>query len=405
MKTHKLYAVLRLVAIGFFAVFVAGTLLTTRPFATPVAAKGVVKTQPPDESSTEERDTSSTEKKEEAKQPEQPQEEPRVSPPPSQPQREESSPSRTDDSAFTRREERRDEPAETPTYSPSQVRPQGTPDVRGQIVKREERRDPEYEFRRRYSDPFFYPYDSDLYSHYPYYDRGTVIIIDRDTWDESRHRWRRTYEYRDPHPGSLEEALVDIEAAWWEEDPELLMWHIDHLGEVEIYQNGKYSHALTPRQIYKLTAEAMDRARTIEFHFISVHKHGFTARAQARHEYVGPDRRTRTAYLTYYLEKVRERWVIDRIDIREHAFGSLRCFIATAAFGTPMEEEVLVLRQFREDYLLTNVPGRALVAVYYKVSPPIAEYIRGSESARAVVRAVLKPVVQLCKVVVPSTPR
>jgi len=270
------------------------------------------------------------------------------------------------------------------------------------MIKREERRDPEYEYRKHYVDPFFHPYDYRCYSYYPYYDRGTVIIIDRDTWDDSRRHWRRTYEYSRPAPGSLEEALVDIEATWWEQDAEFLMWHIDHRGEVDIYYDGKYSHSLSPREIFKLTDEAVRRMRTIDFHFTSVRRHSLSARARARHEYLGPDKRERVAYLAYYLKKVRGRWVIDRIDIRRRPFGSPNCFIATAAFGTPMEEEVLVLRQFRDNYLLTNRPGRAFVAVYYKISPPIAEYIRKCGPARVVVRAVLKPIVQLCEAVVPK---
>ena len=37
------------------------------------------------------------------------------------------------------------------------------------------------------------------------------------------------------------------------------------------------------------------------------------------------------------------------------------CFIATAAYGTPMAEEIQILREVRDGYLLTNTAGRALV--------------------------------------------
>lgn len=71
------------------------------------------------------------------------------------------------------------------------------------------------------------------------------------------------------------------------------------------------------------------------------------------------------------------------------------CFIATAAYGTSMEPEVQKLRWFRDDYLLTNAPGRLFVKGYYAISPPIADLIRGHEWLRAFVRWHLHPIVAL----------
>ncbi len=73
--------------------------------------------------------------------------------------------------------------------------------------------------------------------------------------------------------------------------------------------------------------------------------------------------------------------------------GGGSCFIATAAFGSYFDPYVLVLRKFRDAFLLTNSPGRAFVAWYYRVSPPIADTIRTSESLRACVRTGLLPAV------------
>jgi hypothetical protein len=79
--------------------------------------------------------------------------------------------------------------------------------------------------------------------------------------------------------------------------------------------------------------------------------------------------------------------------------GSSDCFIATAAFGTPMEPQVMLLRDFRDEHLLTNAAGRAFVETYYTVSPPIANVIRESETLRAVTRAALTPVIEIVKVI------
>jgi len=80
------------------------------------------------------------------------------------------------------------------------------------------------------------------------------------------------------------------------------------------------------------------------------------------------------------------------------------CFIATAAYGTPMAGEIQILREFRDGYLLTNPLGQALVDVYYGVSPPVAEFITEHPSLKPVVRAGLLPAVAMSAVAVNTTP-
>ena len=70
----------------------------------------------------------------------------------------------------------------------------------------------------------------------------------------------------------------------------------------------------------------------------------------------------------------------------EEAKDWLDCFIATAAYGSPAAEEIDILRQFRDEFLLHNPPGKAFVAVYYATSPPIAEFISRHEVLRTAVR-------------------
>gem|GEM_PF-1069092 len=76
------------------------------------------------------------------------------------------------------------------------------------------------------------------------------------------------------------------------------------------------------------------------------------------------------------------------------------CFIATAAFGSPMETHVKVLRDFRDRVLLTNPVGRCFVGLYNTYSPPIADFIAKHADLRMIVRLSLLPLVGLSWVTV-----
>jgi hypothetical protein len=73
--------------------------------------------------------------------------------------------------------------------------------------------------------------------------------------------------------------------------------------------------------------------------------------------------------------------------------GGGGCFIATAAFGSYFDPYVTILKNFRDGVLLTNRAGRAFVDWYYRVSPPMADFIRPNKTLRAGVRLALLPAV------------
>ena len=77
--------------------------------------------------------------------------------------------------------------------------------------------------------------------------------------------------------------------------------------------------------------------------------------------------------------------------------GGGGCFIATAAYGSYLEPDVKVLRDFRDKYLITNPVGKVFVKLYYTYSPPVAEFIREHEILRLITRLFLTPIVYSIK--------
>ena len=69
--------------------------------------------------------------------------------------------------------------------------------------------------------------------------------------------------------------------------------------------------------------------------------------------------------------------------------GGGGCFIATAAYGSPTAEQLDVLREFRDDILLESGVGSQFVALYYRLSPPVADFISGNSFLKTVVRELL----------------
>ena len=78
------------------------------------------------------------------------------------------------------------------------------------------------------------------------------------------------------------------------------------------------------------------------------------------------------------------------------------CVIVFAALGSPLAREVSVLRAFRDDILIPNAAGRALVRTYYRLSPSIARVIEGHQTLGAITRIALRPVIIASKLVLVS---
>jgi hypothetical protein len=80
----------------------------------------------------------------------------------------------------------------------------------------------------------------------------------------------------------------------------------------------------------------------------------------------------------------------------ERTFSTVTpCFVATAAYGSPLADEIGVLRAARDRYLAPHAFGRALISAYYALGPTLAEPVREHAWLAGAVRAILAPIVRL----------
>lgn len=67
-----------------------------------------------------------------------------------------------------------------------------------------------------------------------------------------------------------------------------------------------------------------------------------------------------------------------------------RCFIATAAFNSPVAPEVWALREWRDESLQNSRAGQAFIWIYYRISPAIACFINIFPFMKPLVRKSLR---------------
>ena len=73
------------------------------------------------------------------------------------------------------------------------------------------------------------------------------------------------------------------------------------------------------------------------------------------------------------------------------------CFVATAAYGSSLANDVTMLRQFRDAMLANTVLGQLAVETYYTFGPVVSGVVGESDLLRATARAALAPVVQVVR--------
>ena len=265
---------------------------------------------------------------------------------------------------------------------------------------------------------YYYPYD-------PYYDEHRYGRGPKYDYPDRGPESGSAEEgiFADAQPGSLEATLRDITLAWLDSDITYLQAHLPSDDQIEIYRGKRLLQTVSSEQFLEATEQASQVFRTVSFAFGKPHHAGDSeAFCPAEHVLAGPDGVIRLAQVGYQLQKPSlspaaspdapatdeetappPEWVIVSVNRDISELMRARCFIATAAFGSPMAQDVRLLREFRDRHLLTNPAGRLFVRVYYRLSPPLARRVARDPDLAAQIRALLRPVVGACRLVLEGT--
>jgi len=71
------------------------------------------------------------------------------------------------------------------------------------------------------------------------------------------------------------------------------------------------------------------------------------------------------------------------------------CYVATAVYGGYNAPEVLILRKFRDEHLSKTYSGKMFIKVYYRLSPPFANWLKGARRINLFVKKVLGGIVKM----------
>ena len=165
--------------------------------------------------------------------------------------------------------------------------------------------EPDTAFYSHYKDPFFYPYDLYSFAHFSF-DNSDYVI------SPSRPSRRIPSSIR---KGSANEVIYDVSYAWKYKSPEHLIKHTTRRSLVNIFNNARYSHTLTQKQLYELTNEALLNINTYGMKFSSIKAKPAALSFKLMHEFYTSDMKARQVSLKYFLKKINGVWLIQKIDI------------------------------------------------------------------------------------------
>ena len=87
----------------------------------------------------------------------------------------------------------------------------------------------------------------------------------------------------------------------------------------------------------------------------------------------------------------------EEISKKQQKSNSGGCYIATMVYGDYEHPQVMVLREFRDNFLSKHLIGRSFIKFYYRYSPNWVETMKNMKPVNLFIRFVLNKIILIIK--------
>jgi predicted DNA-binding transcriptional regulator YafY len=97
---------------------------------------------------------------------------------------------------------------------------------------------------------------------------------------------------------------------------------------------------------------------------------------------------------TFKLNRIEKVRFVENTKNTNWVKNSSGCYIATMAYGSYEHPQVLILRKFRDDVLLSSFIGKLFVKVYYTISPKFVIVLKNQITINIIIRKILDKLIE-----------
>jgi hypothetical protein len=163
----------------------------------------------------------------------------------------------------------------------------------------------------------YYAYPTTVWIDVPVYVNNVYSGWDDDRKYRDDYYLNRAEDLYDPDniaDTSLRDALDDIHDAFRYGSIEHLVNLVDPQVKVAIFLKGKYEYSMPSNDYLDMTRDAMRYMDTIQFDFTRLRKRAMNVYVvSGKHVYKNSNDETRAVYVSFVLEKLKDRWTITQL--------------------------------------------------------------------------------------------